>query len=157
MSSFRLWMLSATASSTADQIAGDGAVQHELQSVPSEQYPKDARQPNVAEAEDRHADEFGRVPDEEEGAGEQRPARHGGSEGNPIPLQQRGEHQAAADADECVVDEPCRKTLHLPIDDRQENAAEDEGQNGGKLRAGAETPEGEREQHCGHGVEGVLL
>ena len=86
-----------------------------------------------------------------------RPPAHGGGQGNPVPLHQRGEGQPGADTGEREVDEPGREALDLPVDHGQEDAAEDEGEHGGELRAEAESPEGEPEQEDGDGVEGVLL
>ena len=84
-------------------------------------------------------------------------AGHGGRQRTPVPLDQRGERQAAGDAGERVVDEPGRQALDLPVDHGEEHAAEDEGEHGGELGAEAEAPEGEGEQDRRGGVEGVLL
>ena len=97
------------------------------------------------------------IPEQEEGVGEQQAARDGRGQGNPVPLDQRGEGQPGADAGEREVDEPGREALDLPVDHGQQDAAEDEGEHGGELRAEAEPPEGEPEQEDGGGVEGVLL
>ena len=100
---------------------------------------------------------LGDEPDEEEGVGEQQAARYGSGQGNDVPLHQRREGQPGADTGEGEVDEPGREALDLPVDHGQQDAAEDEGEHSGELRAEAESPEGEPEQEDRDGVEGVLL
>ena len=73
-------------------------------------------------------------------------AGHSRRQRKPVPLDQRGEEQAGADAGEREVDDPGRQALDLPVDHRQEDAAEDEGEHGGELGAEAESPKGESDR-----------
>ena len=85
------------------------------------------------------------------------PPSNGRRERNPVPLHQRGEAQPGADPGEREVDDPRREALNPPVDHRQEDAAEDEGEHGREFRAEAEPPKGESEEQCGGRVERVLV
>ena len=63
---------------------------------------------------------------------------------HPVPLHERGEEEAGSDAGEGEVHEPGRQSLHLPVDDGQQHASEDEGEHRRELGAQTKPPEGER-------------